>query len=411
MNKELVLITGSYPYSYSGENTFLPQEIEIYKRYFDKITIIPKNTLGGRLDIDDSNIVVNLDYSSYVKNPGRKFIYFLYLFLDFIFLQEIIINYKIIFSNPSILIRIVKSRIYSRITRNWFETNFFYNENTFFLTWWFDETTNGIIEANLLYKSNVISRAHGYDLYFERHISSYIPFRSYIIKKEIRVYPDSHFGVDYLKKHYPDFHNNFYPGILGIDDFNFLNYSYSNDEFKILSCSFLNEVKRVKLILESIIELSKINKEIKISWTHIGDGPDKTNLIQIAETAQSTNLHIEFLDYPGKEGLVNYYKNNSIDLFVNLSLSEGTPISIMEAISVGIPILATSVGGNKEIVTHKNGFLISTDLNSLEISIFLNSIINKKSNLNNYRIESRLHFENNYNAKINYDQFCKKIFI
>ena len=35
---------------------------------------------------------------------------------------------------------------------------------------------------------------------------------------------------------------------------------------------------------------------------------------------------------------------NDFDLFVNMSLSEGIPVSIMEAISFGIPIIATNVG-------------------------------------------------------------------
>ena len=49
---------------------------------------------------------------------------------------------------------------------------------------------------------------------------------------------------------------------------------------------------------------------------------------------------------------------NDFDLFVNMSLSEGIPVSIMEAISFGIPIIATNVGGNAEIVNDETGVLI-----------------------------------------------------
>ena len=49
-----------------------------------------------------------------------------------------------------------------------------------------------------------------------------------------------------------------------------------------------------------------------------------------------------------KSTLGNYLH---IDLFINTSSSEGVPVSIMEALSVGIPIIATDVGGTKEIVT------------------------------------------------------------
>ncbi len=40
-----------------------------------------------------------------------------------------------------------------------------------------------------------------------------------------------------------------------------------------------------------------------------------------------------------------FYRDNKVDLFVNASTSEGLPVSIMEAISFGIPSIATNVGG------------------------------------------------------------------
>ena len=48
--------------------------------------------------------------------------------------------------------------------------------------------------------------------------------------------------------------------------------------------------------------------------------------------------------------MLDYYKNNIIDIFINLSASEGIPVSIMDAISFGIPCIATNVGGTGEIV-------------------------------------------------------------
>ena len=58
---------------------------------------------------------------------------------------------------------------------------------------------------------------------------------------------------------------------------------------------------------------------------------------------------------------MNYYNTYEIDLFVNLSTIEGVPVSIMEAQSSGIPVLATDVGSSKEIVDDDNGFLIPKD--------------------------------------------------
>jgi teichuronic acid biosynthesis glycosyltransferase TuaC len=50
------------------------------------------------------------------------------------------------------------------------------------------------------------------------------------------------------------------------------------------------------------------------------------------------------------------------DIFVLTSLSEGMPSVILEAMGCGLPIVASDVGGNNEIVQEgKNGFLIKDD--------------------------------------------------
>jgi len=47
------------------------------------------------------------------------------------------------------------------------------------------------------------------------------------------------------------------------------------------------------------------------------------------------------------------------DIFINPSYSEGLPISILEAGAVGLPVIATDVGGTKELIfPHQTGLLI-----------------------------------------------------
>ena len=56
-------------------------------------------------------------------------------------------------------------------------------------------------------------------------------------------------------------------------------------------------------------------------------------------------------------------------MFINLSSSEGIPVSIMEAQSFGIPVIATNVGGSGEIVVSETGVLV--DENRTEASVLL----------------------------------------
>ena len=64
-----------------------------------------------------------------------------------------------------------------------------------------------------------------------------------------------------------------------------------------------------------------------------------------------------------------YYNEHCADLFINVSSSEGLPVSIMEAISFGIPVIATDVGGTGEIVKNGiSGFLINRDFETVELA-------------------------------------------
>ena len=115
-----------------------------------------------------------------------------------------------------------------------------------------------------------------------------------------------------------------------------------------------------------------------------------------------SNIKFEFKGFVPNLEVLEYYGNNSIDLFINVSESEGIPVSIMEAISYGIPILATDVGGTSEIVTPQTGILIPKDFKPKGSALIINKLINKEIIFS--RKEIRLFWEKHYNAKKNYQE-------
>jgi glycosyltransferase involved in cell wall biosynthesis len=57
--------------------------------------------------------------------------------------------------------------------------------------------------------------------------------------------------------------------------------------------------------------------------------------------------------------ILGFYRNVSVTAFLNVSASEGgVPVAMMEAASVAIPLIATNVGGNPEIVSSSTGVLL-----------------------------------------------------
>ena len=82
----------------------------------------------------------------------------------------------------------------------------------------------------------------------------------------------------------------------------------------------------------------------------------------------------------------------------------------MEAMSYGIPVIATNVGGVSEIVNNDNGYLIQSDPNpklvAEKIKGFYNSTLEFK---NKKRMAAYKTWESNYNAAKNYSQFVEDI--
>lgn len=66
---------------------------------------------------------------------------------------------------------------------------------------------------------------------------------------------------------------------------------------------------------------------------------------------------------------------SSIDIFVMSSLSEGIPLALLEAMAYGLPVIATSVGGIPDVITHNEDGLLCPSGNSDCIALFLEKLI------------------------------------
>lgn len=250
----------------------------------------------------------------------------------------------------------------------------------------------------------ICSRAHGYDLYEYRNSMNYLPLRTWLLSNMTHVFPCSKDGSNYLKKKYQEHTDKIKTSYLGSPDYGVQRCDVENNSFVIVSCSRLIRVKRIDLLIDALGWLETKYPEILFTWKHLGGGEEYEAL----KTRMNMKLHHNKVELagtmPNKEVLL-YYKNNCVDLFVNVSESEGLPISIMEACSFGIPILATDVGGTKEIVKDGvSGWLISKDIKAEELGkkihdIMQMSIEEKEMIRKNARKEWKVKFQINKNTQ------------
>lgn len=179
------------------------------------------------------------------------------------------------------------------------------------------------------------------------------------------------FASDYAKEYYighyaTDRDNRKYTVCrLGVPKRTQQNYSL-NDKFVLLSCSYAIPLKRIEIIIKS---LSELNTE-RIHWIHIGDGDCLPELQKSAYDLLDSkeNITFEFKGYQTSQQIVALYQERKIDSFITTSSTEGgCPVSIQEALSFGVPVIGTNVGGITEMI-HKNGVLLSENPSICEVA-------------------------------------------
>lgn len=151
-----------------------------------------------------------------------------------------------------------------------------------------------------------------------------------------------------------------------------------------------------------------------ITWTHIGSGELQKELegLALSKLSDKPNVTFHFAGQLTNKEVLNFYTTHPVDLFINVSATEGVPVSIMEAMSFGIPVIATDVGGNSEIVTGENGHLLSADPSANEVKEAIGFFV-KLSNEERQRYikNSRKTWEENYNALFNYQTFVSDLLL
>jgi glycosyltransferase involved in cell wall biosynthesis len=126
--------------------------------------------------------------------------------------------------------------------------------------------------------------------------------------------------------------------------------SNNRSEFIIGTACRLVPIKNIAFLINIAVSLKGSNLRIKIA----GDGPLRKTLEAQCKETKTT----EIIEFCGNIiDMATFY--NSIDIFVNSSLHEGIPMTVLEAMSNHLPVVAPAIGGIPEIIEDNvSGFLV-----------------------------------------------------
>lgn len=245
-------------------------------------------------------------------------------------------------------------------------------------------------------KAKLVSRFHGeWDLW-EESSGNYAPLRDRIAESLDLAAFISKKGEDYFNERYKCKNTMAFP--LGSLD-NGVCLKSSDGILRIVSCSSVYPLKRVPLLHDALLQ-----SNLRIEWTHLGGGSHFEELKEKVNKEKRDGLTVFLTGQMSHDEVIAYYKTHKVDLFVNLSTNEGVPVSIMEAISFDIPVLATNVGATSEVVRELSGVLIGANPSPREIAMAIEEIMKKKNSL-----RPRDFWSTNYYAEVNYKAFAKRI--
>ncbi len=127
-------------------------------------------------------------------------------------------------------------------------------------------------------------------------------------------------------------------------------------EKRILFVGRLHPVKGVQYLLGAMSIVHQELPEAKLIL--VGDGEERELLESLTDSLGIREC-VEFAGRVPHERVQDYM--NLAEVFVLPSLSEGFPVTILEAMACGLPIVATRVGGVPDIIEDgANGYLINT---------------------------------------------------
>lgn len=398
--KTLLLFTGAFPYGKRGE-PFLENEIIYLANCFETIYIFPRQrSKESRLLPSNVKIIDILIIPPFkiLKQPLKNILSALISIFKEALQAKKGINY--ILNIRHFIYIWIEARKLSINLENWLINNQIINP--LFYTYWSDTS---LLACSLLSKEDanikIISRAHGFDLYNDRNIGSIVPFRNYKYKRVINIYCISQHGQNYLKLNLPNtLHNKLKLSYLGITPPSRVVNKPITDISVIVSVAIMQKFKRISLIPEV---LRSINTPIH--WVHFGDG-EEYELLKEKVKNMPTHIKITLMGQKKNSEILEFYYKNQVSLFLSLSTSEGLPVSMIEAISFGIPIMAININGVPEIVTKHTGVLLDLDENIKNIASKLEFVINNdpfdKKEIKNF-------YSTHFNAELNYATFANEI--
>lgn len=407
--KNLLLLTNYYPY-FKGEE-YLESEIQYLAEKFDRILLFPtllSDEMTVTRSVPDNVTVIPITYDNSTKGKIISLITSFNLDKQAKFRVQRDAGLNPIYYMYDSYFEVRTKHAYLQISEYLSDQSIENGSEWIIYSYWMHATAKIAVDLKRIHFNNnvkyILTRAHRYDVDIQASPIKFLPEREYLLEHLDNVYCVSKNNQEYLKGAYPLYKDKVKVEHLGTKQVTDRP-NATNKPFVIVSCSLMRKVKNIDKIVKALVELEKRGIR-SVQWIHFGNGPEFENVKKLAHE-QLKFISYSLPGYVSNHEVIEWYKENKPSLFLNVSSSEGIPVSIMESMSCGIPCIATNVGGNGEIVRNGiNGLLIDAKTTKEELADNIEKILNLSESEYNILSKSAYEiWETEFWAHKNYSDF------
>lgn len=164
--------------------------------------------------------------------------------------------------------------------------------------------------------------------------------------------------------------------------------------YKIISVGSLAQMyKSPDIVLKAVKSINDSQSDFKVELVWLGDGLYKNSMVNLAKELK-IDSYVDFRGNVSRESVLDSMRGS--DLFVLASRTEGLPRVVIEAMAMGLPIIATNVGGIPELINDK-ALVAKNNEEALA-----KKIIDILTNTDFYNEESKVNLENSKNYKMSH---------
>jgi len=147
-------------------------------------------------------------------------------------------------------------------------------------------------------------------------------------------------------------------------------HEYAGNNLHIVTVGRLNRGKGHIYALKAVKDL--LNKGIRVEYSIVGEGPLRGNIEKNIKTLKLLEV-VKVLGALSEDKVIKLLQRADVFVLPSVGLGEAAPVSVMEAMSCGMPVICSIIGGTSDMIQNGvDGFLVEQEDEKKIVEILVN---------------------------------------